>query len=103
MARQVAEFIDVDRSSLWELDPPTPDTPLYLLTLNAGTTIDAAAGEMSRPLASTSAECASWPRVPAIPPEAIGEAPGRRISAKSALCIPMSAGPVVALIVFTCR
>ncbi len=46
----------------------------------------------------------SWSRIPRdIPQRAAGEhAWARLISAKSVLCIPMSAGPVVRSIVFTC-
>jgi PAS domain S-box-containing protein len=46
----------------------------------------------------------AWSRVPDdIPQQAAGEhAWARRISAKSVLCIPMSAGPVIRLIAFTC-
>ena len=46
----------------------------------------------------------SWSRIPDdIPQRAAGEhAWARRVSAKSMLCIPMSAGPVIRSIAFTC-
>ena len=105
---RLAEFIDVDRSSLWELDPADGQIRLLYFYSTPGTpapSIDAAAGEMSWLTGQyLRGNVLSWPRVPRdIPPEAVGErAWARRISAKSVLCIPMSAGPVVRSIVFTC-
>jgi PAS domain S-box-containing protein len=105
---RLAEFIDVDRSSLWELDPADGQIRLLYFYSTPGTpapSIDAAAGEMSWLTGQyLRGNVLSWPRVPRdIPEEAVGErAWARRISAKSVLCIPMSAGPVVRSIVFTC-
>jgi len=105
---RLAEFINVDRSSLWELDPADGQIRLLYFYSTPGTpapSIDAAAGEMSWLTGQyLRGNVLAWPRVPRdIPPEAIGErAWARRVSAKSVLCIPMSAGPVVRSIVFTC-
>ena len=105
---KLAEFIDVDRSSLWELHPG--DERIRLLYFHARPGIaapspEASAGDM---LWMTDqyrrGNVVSWSRIPRdIPQRAAGEhAWARLISAKSVLCIPMSAGPVVRSIVFTC-
>ena len=105
---KLAEFIDVDRSSLWELHPG--DERIRLLYFHARPGIaapspEASAGDM---LWITDqyrrGNVVSWPRIPRdIPQRAAGEhAWARHISAKSVLCIPMSAGPVIRSIVFSC-
>jgi hypothetical protein len=102
---KLTAFIDVDRSSLWELVAGERIRLLYFHAIPGLPTPspDATAGEM---LWLTDqyrrGNVVIWSRVPDdIPPQAAGEhAWARRISAKSVLCIPMSAGPVIRSIVF---
>ncbi len=104
---RLTEFIGVDRSSLWEFPPGDEQIRLLYFHATPGTPaplINASAGEM--PWLTEQyrrGNVVSWPRVPDdIPQQATGEhAWARRVSAKSVLCIPMSAGPATRSIVFT--
>ena len=105
---RLAALISVDRSSLWELAPDGKRIRLLYFHAKPGTLTLPPAGSAGEMLWLTDQLCrgnvVSWPRIPDdIPPQAAGEhAWVRRISAKSALCIPMSAGPVIRAIVFAC-
>jgi PAS domain S-box-containing protein len=105
---RLAEFIGVDRSSLWELAPG--DERIRLLYFHARPGIYAPSPEASAGGMLWMTEqyrrgnVVSWSRIPEdIPQRAAGEhAWARVVSAKSVLCIPMSAGPFIRSIVFTC-
>jgi PAS domain S-box-containing protein len=105
---KLAEFIGVDRSSLWELG--SDDERIRLLYFHARPGIpapspEASAGDMRWMTEQyRRGNVVSWSRIPRdIPQRAVGEhAWAKHISAKSVLCIPMSAGPVIRSIVFTC-
>lgn len=105
---RLAEFIGVDRSSLWELAPG--GARIRLLYFHAAPGIYApspeasAAGMLWMTEQYRRGNVVAWSRIPDdIPQRAAGEhAWARLISAKSVLCIPMNAGPVIRSIVFTC-
>jgi PAS domain S-box-containing protein len=105
---KLAEFIGVDRSSLWELAPG--GERIRLLYFHAASGIYApspeasAAGMLWMTEQYRRGNVVAWSRIPDdIPQRAAGEhAWARVVSAKSVLCIPMRAGPFVRSIVFTC-
>jgi PAS domain S-box-containing protein len=104
---KLAEFIGVDRSSLWELAPG--GERIRLLYFHAAPGIYAPSPETSAAdmLWMTDqyrrGNVIAWSRIPEdIPQRAVGEhAWARVVSAKSVLCIPMRAGPLIRSIVFT--
>ncbi len=104
---KLAEFIDADRSSLWELDAEGDAVRLIYFYSTPGLprpSIDGSAAEMAWLTDQyRRGNIVAWSRVPNdIPPEAIGErAWALGVAAKSVLCIPVSAGRITRSIVFT--
>jgi PAS domain S-box-containing protein len=104
---KLAVYIGVDRTSLWELAPGGRMRMIYFhATPGAKMPVpDVLAGEML--WLTDQYRCGNivaWSRIPDdIPQHAAGEHVwAQRVSAKSMLCIPMNAGPVIRSIAFTC-
>ena len=105
---RLAEFIGVDRSSLWELAPGSERIRMLYFYAVPGIHAPSPEALSADMLWMTEqyrrGNVVAWSRIPDdIPQRAAGEhAWARIVSAKSVLCIPMRAGPFVRSIVFTC-